>query len=120
MGGAITGVIMEYKLLCPKCSQEPSIANAIYVTPYSAERWDLIYFMCSPCRTIYIDRELIKRHVREWRDRAYSKKNMPPLKVLYKTALDYLESAVLYCVERIGYEHARFIRKKLKAENTRQ
>src|SRR3989344_8334947 len=101
---------MEYELLCPKCRQKPSIANAIYVTPYAVERWDLIYFMCSPCRTIYVDKRLIRQNVREWKNHAYSKKNMPPLKVLYKMALNYLESVVFYCVENIGYKRARFIK----------
>lgn len=96
----------NYELYCPECNQKADTANPMFVR-YSVRRLQLPIFLCSSCQTVYIDKPIIRRIIREWRE--YGLWTKMPLKRLYQEFIGELEKTVTeYWVAHLGYKRARF------------
>lgn len=100
----------RYDLCCPQCDKKAGTANPMFIR-YSLRHLQLPIFLCSECRTIYIDKPIVRHIISEWRkDGAFTRKI--PFKKLYREFLGELEESVrTYWVHRLGYKKTRFLRR---------
>src|SRR3989344_5288438 len=103
-------VMPEYELYCPICKQKADYGTMPIVTSYSLSRLDLTFFLCSPCRSIGIDRQIFKSQIRAWRNDFFNqnKKRFPPLKWLYQEFWRRLNENVDYYIDRLDYKRREF------------
>ena len=104
----------KYELHCPICDKKADIGTMGNITAYSLARLDLTFFLCSPCRNIYIDRRVFKAQVKSWKNDYFNKggQQMPPLKWLYQEFWKKLQDNIDYFVKHLGYKITKF--KKVK------
>ena len=104
---------MNYDLYCPECNKKADAATSMFIR-YTIKRLELPIFLCSSCRTIYIDKPTIRRIISEWRKDGVSTRNMP-FKQLYQEFLIELEKMVTtHFVPRLGYKKIRFQKRPIK------
>lgn len=97
----------DYDLYCPQCDKKAGTAMPLFVR-YSIEHLTLPIFLCSPCRTIYIDKPTIRRAISGWLKYSYFWEKKP-LKQLYQEFLGELEKMLTtYWVPQLGYKKVRF------------
>lgn len=95
----------SYDLYCPKCNKRADAATPMFIR-YSFRRLELPIFLCSPCRTIYIDKPTIRHIISEWRKEGAREM---PFRQLYQEFLGELEKMVTtHFVPRLGYKKVRF------------
>lgn len=99
----------NYEMYCPQCKKMAGTANPMFIR-YSFRHLQLPIFLCSECRTIYIDRPIIRRIISEWRkNRAFTREM--PFNRLYKEFLGELEESLgTYWIPRLGYRKVRFLK----------
>lgn len=96
---------------CPKCGKNPS-KSTIMTTQYSMYRLDLPYFMCGNCRFCSYDKRLIKQTISRWNKYSHATRRTP-YKEIYRGSIELLEESMKYCVDKIGYQVAKFNMKKV-------
>lgn len=102
--------LVDYDLYCPVCEKRACTANPGFIR-YSVRRLELPIFLCGECRTIYIDKKIIRHTINEWRKRGLYEKNIT-LKQLYKEFLEEVEKMVdTYLVPKLGYKKIRFLKR---------
>jgi hypothetical protein len=70
---------------------------------------DVPYFVCVPCRTICINKEMVHRAIRTWNAyRHHGMCRVPPHRVLYQEMLTMLNEFVDDDIQRAGYRCTRF------------
>lgn len=98
--------MLDHKYFCPSCGEEklPDL-----MIPKEARKFQmhLPYFMCSNCRLIYLDRQLIRDIISEWRNSDSSRKSVPYRKVCQEI-LGYLETTVENYCRTASYKRAKF------------
>lgn len=101
---------VNYDLYCPRCQSRADTANPMFVR-YSVRRLQLPIFLCGECRTIYIDKSIIRHIIREWHKSGLYERNIT-LKQLYREFLGKIEKMVdTYFVPNLGYEKVRFLKR---------
>jgi len=55
---------------CPDCGKKADAAHSLFIL--YEYRLDLPIFLCSDCRTIYIDKLTIRQKISEWRKKLYN------------------------------------------------
>ncbi len=105
-----------YGFYCPKCGQKADTAHPMFIR-YSMRRLELPIFLCSPCRTIYIDKPIIRKIISEWKkDGAMLKKI--PFESLYREFLGEVENLVAnHYVPYLGYKIIRFLKNPPKSKS---
>jgi len=99
----------NYEFYCPHCGKKADTANPMFIR-YSLRRLELRIFLCSPCRTIYIDKPTIRRIISEWRKDCTFTRKMP-FEKLYREFLDELEEMLRsHFIARLGYKQTHFIK----------
>ncbi|MDP3052317.1 MAG: hypothetical protein Q8N42_02300 [bacterium] len=94
---------------CPKCGEKADTANPMFIR-YSMRHLVLPIFLCSGCRTIYIDKPTIRRIISEWRKDGAMLKKMP-FEKLYREFLGEVENLVTnHYVPYLGYKLVRFLK----------
>ncbi len=105
----------NYCFYCPECGKIADTANPMFIQ-YSMRRLELPIFLCSPCRTIYIDKPTIRKIISEWR------KDGPfairiPFEKLYREFLGKVEDLVKnHYVPYLGYKIIRFLKNSPKSK----
>ena len=103
----------EYDLYCPQCDKKAGTVNPMFIR-YSCRRIQLPIFLCSECRTIYIDKPTIRHIIGEWRKNDAFTRRIP-FKKLYREFLGELEKSVrTYWTSQLGYKRVRFQKRPAK------
>ena len=104
----------DYDLYCPKCWKKAATANPMFIR--YTRRIQLPIFLCSKCRTVYIDKQIVRRMISEWRKQDIISKNLAPFKKLYQDLLGKLEEHVTTSwVPQLGYKRVRFHKRPKKS-----
>ena len=101
-------------LYCPKCGKKAKTLNPIFRC-YSMCRLELPIFLCSDCRTIYIDRPIVRKIISEFRKDGPIWMNMS-FETMCREVLGKLEElAKIYCAPSYGYKKVRFLKNPPKS-----
>ena len=102
-----------YELYCPECDKKAGVAMPMFIR--GARRIQLPIFLCSECRTIYIDKPAVRRAISEWREKDEFSRNWAPFQRLYKDLFGKLEEMIATdWVPRLGYKRIRFQKRPAK------
>lgn len=100
----------SYDLYCPECDKKADAANPMFIR-YSARRLQLPIFLCSECRTIYIDKPIVRRIISEWRKNDAITRKIP-FEFLCREFLGEIEKSVrTMWVPKFGYRKVRFLKR---------
>lgn len=103
----------SYDLYCPQCKKKADVAMPMFIR-YSIQRLELPIFLCSSCRTIYVDEPTVHRIVGSWRKNGAFTSKMS-FRQLYQEFLGELERLVTtYFVPRLGYKRVCFLKRFTK------
>lgn len=94
---------------CPRCGKEPERWFPSFFFEFSWTRFDTTFFICHNCRVIYMDRALIREHVK-----TFKKLQSPSIRTIYKKVIEEMEKILLSLQNQRQY---RFIRKYKKPPN---
>ena len=99
---------------CPKCGKKAVTLNPMFRC-YSMRRLELPIFICSDCRTIYIDKPTIRKIISEFRKDGPIWMRMS-FEEMYREVLGKLEGVMeCYCVPCYGYKKVRFLKNPPKS-----
>lgn len=103
---------IDYNFYCPECGKKAATANPMFIR-YSIIRLELPIFLCSNCRTIGIDKPVVRRIISRWRkaSRFFTAGKMSFNK-LCKEFIEELEQALKeHWIPLLGYKKARFLKR---------
>lgn len=101
---------VDYELYCPTCKKKADAATPMFIR-YSFQHLILPIFLCTSCRTVYIDKPTIRRLVGGWRKDSVFTKDMP-FKKLYQEFFEELDKMIeTYWIPRLGYKRMKFLRR---------
>ncbi len=91
---------------CPDCGKKADAAHSLFIL--YEYRLDLPIFLCSDCRTIYIDKLTIRQKISEWRNENIFTKKIS-FRQLYQEFYGELDNAVKnHWTKELGYREVLF------------
>ena len=81
--------------------------TAMMSRKFRMDPFSFVYFLCSDCQLVHIDRRRIRALAASWRREKESTRSIP-FRVIYADVQRFLEKIEQY-LHSIGYRHARFI-----------
>ena len=96
----------ELDSYCPQCKQLARVDFVNVGRAYAVQALTFPYFFCPSCRLMCIDRLLIRKWVREYRQRNLSAQKTP-FREIYRNVKDFSEK-IRRELKRIGYRQISF------------
>jgi hypothetical protein len=96
---------------CPKCGTPAERCEMIGTRTHTTEVPGIPYFICGKCRSIFVNKRLVRETMHGWWRRNRLKR-IAPFTKFYDDAIEQLDTYVVAYFKNIGYTPMRFIKKQ--------
>ncbi|MEK7653963.1 MAG: hypothetical protein AAB345_01615 [Patescibacteria group bacterium] len=103
----------DYDLYCPECNKKAGTLNPMFIR-YSMYRLQLPIFFCGECRTIYIDKPIVRGIISRWRKNSPATQSIPFNQLCREFIGELAKSLREHWVPYLGYKRAHFLKRPVK------
>ncbi len=101
--------IENHYFYCKSCKRIVDPTWYVGFRKYAAQALRAPYFMCGRCRTVGIRVSYVCDAITAWRSSLYSRRYVPPTRVLYRQVMTDLDTIVAHYCATAGYRKVRAV-----------